>query len=78
MIRIQKKNPHAKRYITLPYREALQKELKVMDATALALCMENNIPIIVFDIFKEGNLKKLIDGYKIGTLISNDVGVEYE
>jgi len=73
-----KKNPHAKRYITLPYREALQKELKVMDATALALCMENNIPIIVFDIFKEGNLKKLIDGYKIGTLISNDVGVEYE
>jgi len=44
----------------------------------LALCMENNIPIIVFDIFKDGNLKKLIDGYKIGTLISNDVGVEYE
>ncbi len=72
------KNPNAKRYIKLPYKEALQKDLKVMDATALALCMENNIPIIVFDIFKQGNLKKLIEGQNIGTFISYDVGVEYE
>lgn len=72
------KNHNAKRYITLSYREALQKELKVMDATALALCMENNIPIIVFDIFQKENLKKLIEGEKIGTFISHDVGVVYE
>ncbi len=72
------KNPNAKRYITLSYKEALQKELKIMDATALALCMENNIPIIVFDIFQEGNLEKLINGEKIGTFISHSVGVEYE
>lgn len=72
------KNPNAKKYVTLTFREALQKELKVMDATALTLCMENNIPIIVFDIFKEGNLEQLISGGKIGTFISHNSGVEYE
>lgn len=71
------KNPNAKKYKILSFKEALQKELKVMDATALTLCMENNIPIIVFDIFKEGNLERLIQGEKIGTFISHDVGVEY-
>ncbi|MCS7205039.1 MAG: UMP kinase [Leptospiraceae bacterium] len=72
------KNHKAKRYIKLPYKEALHKQLKVMDAAALALCMENNIPVIVFDIFKDGNLSRLIRGEKVGTLISHDVEVEYE
>ncbi|MFN3603459.1 MAG: UMP kinase [Leptonema sp. (in: bacteria)] len=72
------KNSNAKKYITLSFKEALQKELKVMDATALTLCMENNIPIIVFDIFKEGNLELLIKGEKIGTFISHNAGVQYE
>lgn len=73
-----RRNAGARKYKTLPYKEALHKELKVMDATAFALCMENQIPIIVFDIFKEGNLERLLNGEKIGTLISHDVEVEYE
>lgn len=72
------KNPDAKRFKKISFFESLQKQLKVMDATALALCMENNIPIIVFDIFKEGNLERLINGADIGTLISSNPGVEYE
>lgn len=71
------KNQNARKYKTLSFKEALQRELKVMDATALTLCMENNIPIIVFDIFKEGNLERLIQGEKIGTFIAHNVGVEY-
>lgn len=51
--------------------ESIKHRLKVMDSTALSLCMDNNMPIIVFDIFKPGNLKRLIDGETIGTLISN-------
>jgi uridylate kinase len=48
-----------------------------MDSTALALCMDNNIPIIVFDIFKENNLMNLITGQNVGTIISNQEGKEY-
>jgi len=59
----------------ITYLEALSKQLKVMDATAFSLCMENSIPIIVFDILQEGNLKKLlIDGEPIGTLVSSKRG----
>lgn len=72
------KNEGAKRFKRISFFDSLQKQLKVMDATALALCMENNIPIIVFDIFKEGNLERLINGDDIGTLISSNPGVEYE
>ena len=52
--------------------EVLKQKLNVMDTTATSLCMDNNIPIIVFDINEKGNLKKLIDGKKIGTLVEND------
>ncbi|HPP14292.1 MAG TPA: UMP kinase [Acetomicrobium flavidum] len=59
----------------ITYLEALSKQLKVMDATAFSLCMENSIPIIVFDILQEGNLRKLlIDGEPIGTLVSSKRG----
>jgi len=71
------KDREAKRYLRLSYMESIQKRLKVMDSTALALCMDNNIPIIVFDIFKPGNLKELISGKQIGTTISNLEGHEY-
>ena len=64
------KNPLAKRYERLSYQEALAKQLKVMDAAAFALCMENSIPIVVFDFFKEGNLQKVLAGKTIGTLVS--------
>ena len=64
------KNPTAKRYTRLSYQEAIEKQLKVMDAAAFALCMENSIPIVVFDFFKEGNLQKVLAGETIGTLVS--------
>ncbi|PKA10692.1 UMP kinase, partial [Leptospira meyeri] len=66
-----KKDPTAKRYLEVSFMESIKHRLKVMDSTALSLCMDNNMPIIVFDIFKAGNLRKLIDGEPIGTLISN-------
>ncbi len=63
------KNKNAKRYTNLSYIDLLNKQLKVMDATAVSLCMDNKIPILVFDLFKEGNLKKAVNGEKIGTII---------
>lgn len=59
----------AKKFSSLTYQLALEKGLKIMDAAALSLCSENNIPIIVFDFFKEGNLKKVILGENIGTIV---------
>lgn len=65
------KNPRAKKYDHISYIEALRKRLKVMDSTAFSLCMDNHIPIIVFDMFKEGNLKRVLLGEKIGTVVSD-------
>ena len=65
------KNPKASRYTRLSYLEALQKQLKVMDATAFSLCMDNHMPIIVFDFFREHNLKRVVLGEKVGTLVSD-------
>jgi uridylate kinase len=67
-------NPSAKRYEKLSYQEALAKQLKVMDAAAFALCMENHVPIVVFDFFKEGNLEKVVAGSMIGTIVSDKGG----
>ncbi|MBU1087038.1 MAG: UMP kinase [Candidatus Omnitrophica bacterium] len=63
------KNKKAKKFNELSYIEVVNKNLKVMDRTAVTLCMENNLPIIVFDLFKKGNIKKVIQGEKIGTLV---------
>lgn len=65
-----KKNPKAKRYTELSYFDALQKRLKVMDSTAFSLCMDNKMPIIVFDLFRPHNLKRVIMGEKVGTLVT--------
>jgi uridylate kinase len=65
------KNPKAKRYDRITYAEALKKKLNVMDLTAFTLCQENNLPIIVFDINRKGNLKKILGGKKIGTVVTN-------
>ena len=65
-----KKNPGAKRFTQLTYLEALQKQLKVMDSTAFSLCMDNKMPIIVFDLFKAHNLRKVVMGEKVGTLVT--------
>lgn len=58
--------------------ESIKRRLQVMDSTALSLCMENNMPIIVFDIFKRGNLKDLVVGKEIGTLISNSEDIQID
>jgi uridylate kinase len=66
-----KKNPKAKRFSQISYLEALQRQLKVMDSTAFSLCMDNQMPIIVFDLFKPGNLKRVVMGEKVGTLVNS-------
>jgi uridylate kinase len=65
-----KKNPSAKRYEQISYLEALQKQLKVMDSTAFSLCMDNRMPIIVFDFFEPHNLKRVVVGETVGTLVT--------
>ena len=64
------KNPKAKRFATISYLDALQKRLKIMDSTAFSLCMDNGMPIIVFDLFKKHNFRKIILGGKVGTRVS--------
>jgi len=65
-----KKNANAKRFAQITYLEALQKQLKVMDSTAFSLCMDNKMPIIVFDLFRPHNLKRVVMGDKVGTLVT--------
>ena len=64
------KDPSAKRYERLDYLEAINLRLQVMDNTALSLCMTNNLPIIVFDIFKPDNMVSILQGDRVGTTIS--------
>jgi uridylate kinase len=64
------KDPTAKKYDKISYKECIEKNLKVMDMTAFTLCMENNLPIIVFDMNEPGNLQKVVMGEEIGTLVS--------
>jgi uridylate kinase len=66
------KNPDAKKYERLTFREAYEKDLKIMDLTAFTLCEENNIPIVVFNMNQPGNLRKLFEGEKLGTVVSRD------
>lgn len=63
------KNPNAKRYQTLTYTHVLANDLRVMDSTAIALCRENNIPILVFDLGVRGNIRSAVMGESIGTLV---------
>ena len=63
-------NPEASKYDHITYLHAIEKRLRVMDSTALSLCMEHSIPIVVFDLFKSGNLSKIVRGENIGTLVS--------
>src|SRR6187402_2134105 len=68
------KDPTAKKYETISFNECIQKNLKVMDMTAFTLCMENKLPIIVFDMNKTGNLLKVVMGENVGTLVTSDPG----
>lgn len=64
-----RKNPEAKLYQSLTHQEVVEQRLEVMDATAITLCMNRGLDIVVFDIFEPGNLKRLFHGERIGTLI---------
>jgi uridylate kinase len=64
-----KVNPKAKKFSELRYIEVLNKGLKVMDATSISLCMDNNLPIIVFNLSEKGNIKRVLMGEKIGTIV---------
>jgi uridylate kinase len=63
------KDPSAKKYETISFQECISQQLKVMDMTAFTLCMENKLPIIVFDMNQPENLRRVISGEKVGTLV---------
>jgi uridylate kinase len=65
-----RQNPHATRFDAIGYNEVLARELKVMDATAVSLCREHKLPIIVFDLYKYGNIARVVLGEPVGTRIS--------
>jgi uridylate kinase len=65
-----KLNPKARRYRQISFFEALQKQLKILDSTAFSLCMDNKMPIIVFDVFKPSNLKRVVAGEEVGTRVT--------
>ena len=65
-----RKNPEARKFGQLSYIEALNLGLKVMDSTALSLCMDNKLPIVVFDLAQQGNIRRAIEGAPIGTLVA--------
>jgi uridylate kinase len=64
------KDPTATRFNKITFQECISKKLNVMDMTAFTLCMENNLPIVVFDMNKKGNLLKVVTGEKVGTLVT--------
>jgi uridylate kinase len=68
------KNPAARKYKELTYMEVLKKGLAVMDSTAVTLCMDNDLPIVVFNVRQKGNIKKVIEGKGIGTLVRGNGG----
>jgi uridylate kinase len=64
------RNPKAKRFVRLTYREVLEKRLEVMDLTAITMCMDHELPIRVFDVLTSGNLRRVVAGEEIGTLVA--------
>jgi uridylate kinase len=62
-------DPNAKRYDTISYLEVLEQRLSVMDATAISLCMDNKLPIVVFKLMEAGNLRRIIMGERVGTIV---------
>jgi uridylate kinase len=68
------KEPTAKKYHTVTYIDVLKKGLGIMDSTAISLCMDNNLPIVVFNLSGKGNIRKIIEGKKIGTLVRGHDG----
>jgi uridylate kinase len=67
-----KKNPDAKRYATVTFTDALQRDLKVMDGTAFALCRDNEMGIVVFELAQRGNIQRVVCGEPIGSIVKNN------
>ena len=65
------KNPHAVLYPELDYNTVLEKGLRVMDSTAISHCMEHEMPLMIFNFKKDGNIQKAVSGEKVGTVISS-------
>jgi len=65
-------HPQARKFDTVSYDEVLRRGLKVADATAFSLCMDNKMPIIVFNLLEDGNIARAVRGERIGTLVSTD------
>jgi uridylate kinase len=65
------KDPSATKFNTITFQECISKKLNVMDMTAFTLCMENELPIVVFDMNKPGNLRRVVTGEKVGTLVTS-------
>ena len=63
------KNKNAKRFVKLRYMDVIKKRLKIMDTTAISLCMDNDLPIIVFNLMKHGNIRRVVTGENIGTAV---------
>jgi uridylate kinase len=63
-------NPDARKFTRITYREVLERNLKVMDATAISLCMDNKLPIVVFNIRQDGNIRRVVHGEPIGSVVS--------
>jgi uridylate kinase len=68
------KDPSAKKYSTVTYIDVLKRGLSIMDSTAVSLCMDNNLPIVVFNLRGNSNIRKIIEGKKIGTLVKGNNG----
>ena len=68
-----KDNPSARRFESLTYLDVLKRELKVMDATAISLCKDNRLPIIVYNLRQTGNLKRIVTGETVGTIVKESV-----
>jgi len=73
-----KKHPEARKFLHLDYLEAIRRELKVMDTTALSLCKDNDLPIIVFDLLTEGNIRRAVCGEPIGTVVGSMSATDLE
>jgi uridylate kinase len=67
-----KKDKKAQRYVELTYMQVLERRLAVMDGTAITLCMENRLPVVVFDLFVEGNIERVVKGEPLGTTIRSE------
>jgi uridylate kinase len=68
------KNPKAVKFDRLSFLTVIDKRLKVMDSTAISLCMDHNLPIIVFNVKEKGNIKRIVEGEQLGTLVKDEIG----